>query len=193
MNPIHMNNLHFYTTLQIGWLNAWMPAFAMVLMQFVYMAIYKEGGKRAVDTSWYTSKDKLNATMSTLLQNALLVLSLFAPLKIGTVWFLTGAVIFVLGFVFLVYAFRSYVTAPKSEYIKAGPYRWSRNPMYFFFTVGMIGACIASASLWMLLLMIPFVVFTHLIVLGEERYCEQTYGESYLAYKKKTPRYLLFF
>lgn len=44
--------------LQLGWLNAWIPSFALVLIQFLYMLLYKEGGKRAVDTSWHTAKDK---------------------------------------------------------------------------------------------------------------------------------------
>ena len=45
-----------------GWLNAWIPSFALVLIQLLYMILYREGGKRAVDTSWYTSKDKRYAT-----------------------------------------------------------------------------------------------------------------------------------
>lgn len=77
-----MIDLSFFTTFQIGWLNAWIPAFAMVLTQLVYMAIYKEGGKRAADISWYTAKDKLNGGMSTLLQIVLLILSLFVPLLV---------------------------------------------------------------------------------------------------------------
>ena len=36
-----------------GWLNAWIPSFALVLIQLLYMILYREGGKRAVDTSWY--------------------------------------------------------------------------------------------------------------------------------------------
>jgi len=40
-----------------GWLNAWIPSFALVLIQLLYMILYREGGKRAVDTSWYTSKE----------------------------------------------------------------------------------------------------------------------------------------
>ena len=34
--------ISFFTTLKIGWLNAWIPAFAMVLIQSVYMSIYKD-------------------------------------------------------------------------------------------------------------------------------------------------------
>ena len=53
-----MLDLSFFTTLQIGWFNAWIPAFGMVLIQFIYMALFPETGKRAVDTSWYTSSDR---------------------------------------------------------------------------------------------------------------------------------------
>ena len=66
-----------------GWLNAWIPSFALVLIQLLYMILYREGGKRAVDTSWYTSKDKRYATLSFVFQGTLLLVSLFVPLRIG--------------------------------------------------------------------------------------------------------------
>ncbi|WP_279173039.1 methyltransferase family protein [Tannerella forsythia] len=188
-----MSDFSFFTTLQAGWLNAWIPSFGMVLIQFIYMAIFREGGKRAVDTSWYTAKDKANASVSTILQIAILVLSVFVPFKFGTAWFLAGMAVYVLSLALFVRAFHSYVATPAGKTIKGGVYRWSRNPMYFFFFTGMFGVCIASASLWMLLVMIPFIIATHFLILGEERYCEETYGEEYREYKAKTPRYFLFF
>lgn len=186
-------DLSFFTTLQAGWLNAWIPSFGMVLIQFIYMAIFREGGKRAVDTSWYTAKDKLNGLVSTVLQILLLILSIFVPLKFGTMWFIIGLVIFILSLAAFIAAFHSYAAAPANKPIKNGIYRWSRNPMYFFFFAGMLGACIASASLWMLIVLIPFIAATHFIILGEERYCTETYGKEYLEYKAQTPRYFLFF
>lgn len=183
----------FFTTLQAGWLNAWIPSFGMVLIQFIYMAIFKEGGKRAVDKSWYTSKDKTNATASAILQIILLILSVFVPLKFGTMWFVVGSLVFLLSLVSFLSAFHSYASAPADKPIKKGIYRWSRNPMYFFFFTGMTGTCIASASLWLLIVLIPFIIATHFIILGEERYCTETYGMEYIEYKMHTPRYLLFF
>ena len=185
--------ISFFTTLEIGWLNAWIPAFAMVLIQFVYMFIYKEVGKRAVDTSWYTAEDKRNAMIGALLQVALLILSVFVPLKTGTVWFWTGAVIYAAAFAGFIQAFYDYAATPRDKTVQCGIYRLSRNPMYFFFFLGMIGVCIASASLWLWGVTVPFALYNHLIVLGEERYCAQAYGQEYLEYKRKTPRYFLFF
>ena len=145
-----------------------------------------------MDTSWYSARDKVNAFVSTILQIALLVISIFVPLKFGTVWFAVGTIIFAMSLMAFVWAFHSYVATPAGKTIKGGIYRWSRNPMYFFFFTGMLGVCIASASLWMLLALIPFIIATHFIVLGEERYCEETYGEEYREYKAKTPRYFVF-
>lgn len=184
-------DLSFYTTLQVGWWNAWIPSFGLVLIQFLYMALFKEGGKRAVDTSWYTARDKQNAFAASILQIGLLVLSIFVPFKFGTIWFTIGMILFVLSSAAFLWAFHSYGAAPAGKTIKGGIYRWSRNPMYFFFFIGMLGVAVASASLWMLILIIPFVLTTHFTILGEERYCEKTYGKEYLEYKAKTPRYFL--
>ncbi len=188
-----MDTLQFFTTLRIGWFNAWIPVFAMLFIQYLYMLIYKEGGKRAVDTSWYTAKDKCNFRWNSFFHFVLLVLSLFLPLKTGTLWFAVGLVLYTLAMIAFLSAFRAYAMAPLNATIEGGIYRYSRNPMYFAFTLGVAAAGIASASLWMLLAIIPFAVSTHAVILGEERYCEQTYGKEYLDYKAKTPRYFLFF
>ncbi|MDO4779432.1 MAG: isoprenylcysteine carboxylmethyltransferase family protein [Bacteroides sp.] len=184
-------DLSFYTTLQAGWLNAWIPSFGMIIIQFMYMLFFIEGGKRAVDTSWYTTKDKINSYGSSAMQILVLIVSIFIPLKIGTVWFIIGSIIFIPSLICFVYAFHCYANTPSDKTVVRGIYRYSRNPMYSFFFAGMFGVCIATASLWLTLIMIPFIILTHLIILGEERYCEQTYGEEYLKYKAETPRYLL--
>ena len=188
-----------------GWLNAWIPSFALVLIQLLYMILYREGGKRAVDTSWYTSKDKRYATLSFVFQGTLLLVSLFVPLRIGTLLFTVGCVLFAFALVGFMAAFHAYASTPKGEtvvrgvcpppqkekFVVGGFTRLSRNPMYFFYEVGALAVCIASASLWLLLATIPLILVTHGVILGEERYCMTTYGEDYARYKARTPRYFL--
>ena len=118
---------------------------------------------------------------------------MFVPLKTGSAWFWIGAVIYVAAFAGFIKAFYDYAAAPADKAAQGGIYRLSRNPMYFFYFLGMAGVCVASASLWLLIAMVPFAIYNHLVVLGEERYCEQAYGREYLEYKRKTPRYFLFF
>ena len=59
--------------------------------------------------------------------------------------------------------------------------------------VCMAGVIIASASLWLLLMMVPYCWAMHGVILGEEKYCERTYGDAFRDYKKRVPRYFLFF
>lgn len=181
----------YFTTLQPGWPNAWIPSLGIVLIQLAYMLLYKEGGRRATDTSWYTAKDKINAFWSMLLTFAMIIVTVFVPFKAGTPWFVAGGIIFILSLAMFIAAFQVYATAPKGRAITRGIYRYSRNPMYVAYHLGMLGVCIATASLWLLLVTIASIVATHLVILGEERYCLATYGQEYEEYKARTPRYLL--
>lgn len=185
--------ISYFTTLSCGWLNAWIPSFLIILVQMLYLMVLKEGGKRAVDTSWYTIDDRKNFNRNSWFQTVYVFLSLFVPLKIGTMWFVVGMVVYAFALTLFVIAFQSYTTAPFDKVITKGIYKISRNPMYFSFNVGILGICIASASLWLLIPIIPIVVFTHLIIKGEERYCENTYGQEYLRYKNTVARYFVFF
>lgn len=131
------------------------------------------------------------ATLSFVFQGTLLLVSLFVPLRIGTPLFTVGCVLFAFALVGFMAAFHAYASTPKGETVVRGVYRLSRNPMYFFYEVGALAVCIASASLWLLLATIPLILVTHGVILGEERYCMTTYGEDYARYKARTPRYFL--
>lgn len=183
----------FFISLKASLFGGWIPIVLLMCIQMVMMSVVKEGGKRAVDTSWYTKKDKAFASWTFILQGAMILLGIFLPFKTETPWFTVGLVIFILGALMMVWAFLSYGKAPLDKVVTGGIYKISRNPMYTSFIIGVIGATVATASLWMLILLILFVIATHGVILGEERYCSETYGESYLKYKKATPRYFLLF
>lgn len=185
-------DISFFTTLQVGWFNAWIPSFGMMLVEFIYVQIFKDGGKRALDSSWRSGKDKINYMICSLLQMSLLILSVFVPVKVDMGWLLTGALIYFLSLAGFIWSIHSYASAPADKVICNGIYRWSRNPMYVCYFASVLGTCIASASLWMLIILIALILVTHRSILGEEQFCERTYGEAYMAYKEKTPRYGLF-
>ena len=184
-------DISFFITLQARWLNAWIPSFGMMLIEYIYVQIYKDGRKRALDSSWRNRKDKTNYMTCSLLQLSLLVLSIFVPIKIDTAWLLTGSVIYFLSLASFIWSIHSYAAAPGDQVISNGIYRWSRNPMYVCYFASIFGTCIASASLWMLIILIPLIVVTHLSILRKEQFCENTYGEAYLTYESKIPRHVL--
>ena len=71
-----------------------------------------------------------------------------------------------------------------------GLYRISRNPMYLGFNLITLASIIYTLNIWMILLGIYSIIIYHLIILGEERFLENRFGEAYRNYKSRIRRYL---
>lgn len=78
-----------------------------------------------------------------------------------------------------------------SELVTTGIYRWSRNPQYLGWFLVLFGiSLIGSSGLALLYTIIGIILFHFYIARIEEPYLERTFGEKYLSYKSKTPRYV---
>jgi protein-S-isoprenylcysteine O-methyltransferase Ste14 len=73
---------------------------------------------------------------------------------------------------------------------EAGPYRFTRNPLYVANILLYSGLAISSGRWAALVLPLLAVPYYALIVAWEERALEQTHGPVYLAFKARTPRWL---
>lgn len=75
--------------------------------------------------------------------------------------------------------------------VTAGPFRFSRNPLYLSLTLLYIGAALYIPLLWTLATL-PFalVVLQRGVIWREERYLEKKFGAEYMQYKNSTPRWL---
>ena len=72
-----------------------------------------------------------------------------------------------------------------------GAFAVSRNPIYVAMTGLYIGMTLLINSLWLLLLLIPLLWLMHWgVVLREERYLLNLFGESYIDYQSRVRRWL---
>lgn len=78
----------------------------------------------------------------------------------------------------------------KSEVVALGPYSISRNPLYVFSFIGAAGAGAQFGSVTAALAaaLLTWVVFS-IVVRKEERFLTERFGETYLAYKARVPRF----
>jgi protein-S-isoprenylcysteine O-methyltransferase Ste14 len=80
---------------------------------------------------------------------------------------------------------------PVVALVLQGPYRISRNPVYLSFVGALIGLPLALGTYWGLFLSpVMIVLLTLLVIRYEEGYLERKFGEQYLSYKVRVPRWL---
>jgi len=116
--------------------------------------------------------------------------SLFLPIKYGTVWFYTGLIVYLVGMIFGFLALIYFGNALLDKPVTNGVYSISRNPMYFSMLLIFIGISITSASWLFLLFTIMWFILSDRIVLIEERWCLETYGEDFREYMNTTPKWI---
>ncbi|HZL10839.1 MAG TPA: isoprenylcysteine carboxylmethyltransferase family protein [Prolixibacteraceae bacterium] len=78
----------------------------------------------------------------------------------------------------------------KHELRTGGIYKISRNPMYSSFIFLNTAAFLFLPSILLLAVMIYGMVVHHFIILGEEKFLENEFGDEYRKYKAQVPRYL---
>src|SRR6476646_1825514 len=80
---------------------------------------------------------------------------------------------------------------PTTAIVTSGPFRFSRNPLYFSMTLLYFGLTLAFNTWWGIVVLVPLLIIMHYgVVLREERYLEQKFGETYRQYRSKVRRYL---
>ena len=82
-------------------------------------------------------------------------------------------------------------TLPSTALVEAGPFRFSRNPLYVALTFMYVGLALLANALWVLALIVPVMVLMHYgVVRREERYLEAKFGDAYRDYRSRVRRYL---
>jgi protein-S-isoprenylcysteine O-methyltransferase Ste14 len=80
---------------------------------------------------------------------------------------------------------------PTAALTFAGPYRFSRNPMYLGLALVHAGLALLGNALWPLLALIPVVwVVRTQVIDKEERYLEAKFGAPYRDYRARVRRWL---
>jgi len=181
---------------ELGLWNAW------ILMLFVIFSnvlpyvlsgwlIDKEVLKKATATDMLLNDtEKKISNILSFLFFALIAYSLFLPLKLGTVWFFSGFLIYLLGAIIETVAMLDFFTTAVDKPVTKGVYRFSRNPIYFGMFLIFGGTGIACVSWVFLLLTAVFIILSHIVTVSEERFCLRKYGDAYREYMNRVPRWM---
>jgi protein-S-isoprenylcysteine O-methyltransferase Ste14 len=80
---------------------------------------------------------------------------------------------------------------PSTALAIAGPYRWSRNPIYLGLTTIYLGVTLATDCAWALIALAPVLaIMRYGVIAREERYLERRFGAAYNEYRARVRRFL---
>jgi protein-S-isoprenylcysteine O-methyltransferase Ste14 len=148
----------------------------------------------------------LSKAMSIILETAiLLLLPIFLHLLIPILYLIsapfsyTGVALMVGGFGLMSWGSRTFrqrgigftLKEERSTVVVEGPFRFTRNPMYLGMLIWLLGLATVLGSLGAFLIPIFFFILANFFIVPiEENEMERTFGEEYLAYKRKVRRWL---
>jgi protein-S-isoprenylcysteine O-methyltransferase Ste14 len=176
---------------EIGIWNAWILIIPYLLVNFglPFMTINRKS------TFWmwpsYSRLERICLLIGMLLMGGMWIYSIFLPLSTGTGWFYAGLFAYLLGWVFLVLAYLTFMATPVDKPNTIGIYRFSRHPWYLGMLLIYIGTGIASASwVYLLLALALLATYRNVFIMPEERMCCERFGEVYREYMDRTPRWI---
>ena len=180
--------------LVFGWCNGWVLICLLYLIFGVLlMAFPKEVVARLYENnrSDWSKARWLSYVTGKLLALVCMVLMSFTPLKVGTNVFFPGIILYVFGLAGFIIALINFRNTPLDQPVTSGFYRISRHPQVLMLFILASGICIAIGSWLALFIQIISSLFLRTRTLAEETACLDLYGDSYRAYMKRVPRYLL--
>ncbi|MFC2065916.1 methyltransferase family protein [Chloroflexota bacterium] len=177
---------------EIGIWNAWIFMIWLLIQNFGVRLVSKDLYQRAgLPPDMKPSQTyKIISYISMPLWLLATAYSVFLPLKLGTIWFVVGLPIFLLGLMMNTVATINFAKTPINKPVSGGVYHYSRHPIYIALALIYLSVSIASASWIFLLLTIILGVEVSLSIADEERYCLEKYGDAYRKYMSKTPRWI---
>jgi protein-S-isoprenylcysteine O-methyltransferase Ste14 len=180
---------------ELGLWNAWIFMVYVVFSNFLpYVLSGKLIDKRVLKKLGAdlprSGNEKILLNIYSVLFFAIVAYSVFLPLELGTVWFYVGLITYLAGVIIETVAMMNFFTTAVDEPVNKGIYRFSRNPMYFGMFLIFLGTSIACVSLIFLMLTTIFMILSHIVVVYEERFCIQKYGDPYREYLNRIPRWI---
>ncbi len=187
------NALSLIPEFELGLWNAWIFVLSYLLMYIVlggYVRLTGLKGASRPFTPPLNEKEKKLDHISGLIWLASIIYSFFLPLKLGTAWLYIGLFVYLFGMIFTIVAGTNLVNTPLDRPATKGLYRISRNPIYLGTFLIFTGTGIACASWLILLLAVIWIILCDILVIPEERWCLEKYGDAYREYMNRTPKWM---
>jgi len=182
---------HVMAGFELGIWNAWLMTIPFLVIMICMVGRRKNVAKRMSDMRGYTAGENAVTVVASLAPYPFMVATLWAPLTANLLLLSIGTMFYLIGLYLLVASLSVVIKTPSDEPFTAGPYRFSRNPIYVSATIVFMGICLATSNLIFAAYLVIAVLLQHFMILAEERVCKEKYGLAFESYMQRVPRYVL--
>ena len=102
-----------------------------------------------------------------------------------------GVLLYILAHILLAISIINFSSPDEMGLSVKGIYKYSRNPMYISYFICMIAWVLLTKSKVLLIIVIIYQISTHSIIISEERWCLEKFGDEYKEYMSRVGRYFL--
>ena len=182
--------MQFIPDLQLGWLNGWvLLALFYILFGLFLLNCPKPIVKKLYSVKGWSKCEYILSAIGKPYSLACFGLVIMSPLKIGSVVFLVGLLLYMFGCIIMFIALFEYRATPANQPVRTGIYQYSRNPQWVGLALIFFGTAFACGNGLAILLFFGGVGFYHFRILGEEKACLAAYGKPYQDYLNTVCRY----
>lgn len=173
-------------------MNGFLLLLPFLLIRFgLLFALGKSGIKRAAHFPAMLGKEKSAYWAYQLSNAAIFVYLCFLTVKINFSWqFYSGLACYVAGLILCAVSIFNFARPSTSGLNTNGLYRLSRNPMYLSYFLCFMGCAFLTRSQLLGATVLIFQLSSHWVILSEERWCVERFGEAFTQYMKKVRRYI---
>lgn len=172
-------------------MNGFILVLPLLVIRFIVMGyLNKEALQSAVHFAPLLGNEKLAYYLYQLANVSLIISPCFTKVNLSTPLVYMGVAIYFIGALLVLISTINFAIPKGIDFKTQGIYKFSRNPMYVGFFFYFLGCALLTYSTVLMISLFLFQLSAHWIILAEERWCEQKFGEEYLAYQKRVRRYL---
>ena len=172
-------------------MNAVFTAIPLILIRYGLLRVLdRVAFKRAAHFAPLIGKEKAAFWVYQVSSAALLVYPCFLRITADPFWLYAGLTVYGLGILFNIVSVFHYASPNENGFNVSGFYAISRNPMYVAYFIYFLGCVLMTRSWVLFIILLVFQISSHWIILSEERWCIEEFGEDYINYMRKTRRYI---
>lgn len=172
-------------------MNAGFTVIPIILLRYILLGLLsREALSRAAHFAPLIGKERAAYWVYQLTGLGAIVYLFFLTVKADSFWFFAGLGVYILGTALYAISVINYAKPKTSGINTGGLYRLSRNPMYAAYFIYFTGCAMMARSLILLAILIIFQISTHVMIIAEERWCIEKFGDEYREYMKRVRRYI---